>query len=120
MTNAKEMTRVVALEMALELAKDNALLSEKLEKMLETERKLASRKRGESKTTKEKKANMEKVCQAFESVENTNFKTLSEIGAMIGLEDASSQKISAIMKPLVEQGLFEKGLTNKKVSFRKK
>lgn len=117
MENKKtEITKVMALEMAIELAKDNALLSEKLEKMLETERKVSSRKRGESKTTKEKKANMEKVCQAFEGVEG--FKTLSEIGAMIGLEEASSQKISAIMKPLVDNGTFEKGKEGKKVAYK--
>lgn len=94
-------------------------LVEKNETMHVQEVKVASRKRsnkGLSKVAKEKLENMDKVRQAFVEVDEAQ--TLTEIGILIGLESATPQKLSAIMKPLVDNGEFEKTTKDKKVAFQ--
>ena len=49
-----------------------------------------------------------------------NALTLAEIGQAIGLEDATPQKLSAIMRPLVDSNEFEKVSKDKKVAYQPK
>ena len=124
--NVVKITKAEALQMAVEIvgmleAQEQPVgLLEKLEQMHEQQVKTDSRKRdkkGTSKVAKEKAENMEKVRLFFiESPEPLTL-TLDEIKIAIGLNDASPQKISAIMKGLVDEGTFERTTKDKKVAF---
>lgn len=117
----EKMTKVQALELALESIKEPQELVEKLEIMLAQQKKQDSAKRnkkGVSKVAKEKAENMEKVKNAFSSLEENEALTLVEIGALIGLDEATPQKLSAIMKPLVDNGEFQKVTKDKKVAYK--
>ena len=99
----------------------NATLSDlvdKLETMKESEVKASKRKRGSSKVSKEKTENMEKVRQGFLDKGDNEPLTLVEIGVLINMSDATPQKLSAIMKPLVDSGEFEKVKKDKKVAYQ--
>jgi len=102
----EKMTKVVALEMAIENSKGNEELVEKLSAMLETEIKAKGRKHSESKVAKEKKENGLKAVDALKELDRPG--DLKEIGELIGLDNPSPQKMSAIMKPLVDQELVFK------------
>ena len=113
----KQMTKVQALEMVLEVVKEPQELVEKLQAMLEQQKKQDKAKRnrkGTSKVAKEKAENMDKVRAFFSEMTEKNALTLAEIGQAIGLEDATPQKLSAIMKPLVDNNEFEKVSKDKK------
>lgn len=119
----KEITKAQALEMALEIIKEPQELVEKLQSMLEQQKKQDSAKRnrkGKSKVAKEKAENMDKVRAFFSEMTEKNALTLAEIGQAIGLEDATPQKLSAIMKPLVDNNEFEKVSKDKKVAYQPK
>lgn len=119
----KEITKAQALEMALEIIKEPQELVEKLQSMLEQQKKQDSAKRnrkGKSKVAKEKAENMDKVRAFFSEMTEKNALTLAEIGQAIGLEDATPQKLSAIMKPLVDSNEFEKVQKDKKVAYQPK
>lgn len=114
-----ELTKVVALEMVLDYIKDNQDLTDKIQAMLEQEKKASTRKRKtESKTAKEKAENMKKVVNAFKENNIDDLLTLSEIGDLIGLTEASPQKLNAIMTPLVNNGTFTKDKKDKKVAYK--
>lgn len=102
----EKITKVAALEMAIENSKGNQELVEKLSTMLETEIKAKGRKKSESKVAKEKKENGLKALDALSDLGRPA--DLREIGELIGLVDASPQKMSAIMKPLVDEELIFK------------
>ena len=76
--------------------------------------------KGTSKVAKEKAQNMELVRELFIEMEEPKALTLAEIGQAIGLEDATPQKLSAIMKPLVDNNEFEKVSKDKKVAYQPK
>ena len=119
----KQMTKAQALELALGKIKEPQELVEKLETMLAQQKKQDSAKRnkkGTSKVAKEKAENMDKVRAFFSEMTEQNALTLSEIGQAIGLEDATPQKLSAIMKPLVDNNEFEKTTKDKKVAYQTK
>lgn len=119
----KEITKAQALEMVLEIVKEPQELVEKLQAMLEQQVKQDSAKRnrkGKSKVAKEKAENMDKVRAFFSEMTEKNALTLAEIGQAIGLEDATPQKLSAIMKPLVDNNEFEKVSKDKKVAYQPK
>lgn len=119
----KQMTKAQALEMALEIIKEPQELVEKLQSMLEQQKKQDKAKRnrkGTSKVAKEKAENMDKVRAFFSEMTEKNALTLAEIGQAIGLEDATPQKLSAIMKPLVDSNEFEKVSKDKKVAYQPK
>lgn len=119
----KQMTKAQALEMALESIKEPQELVEKLETMLAQQKKQDSAKRnkkGTSKVAKEKAENMDKVRAFFSEMTEQNALTLAEIGQAIGLDDATPQKLSAIMKPLVDNNEFEKVTKDKKVAYQAK
>ena len=119
----KQMTKAQALEMVLEIVKEPQELVEKLQSMLEQQKKQDSAKRnrkGTSKVAKEKAENMDKVRAFFSEMTEKNALTLAEIGQAIGLEDATPQKLSAIMKPLVDSNEFEKVSKDKKVAYQPK
>ena len=119
----KQMTKAQALEMVLEIVKEPQELVEKLQSMLEQQKKQDSAKRnrkGTSKVAKEKAENMDKVRAFFSEMTEKNALTLAEIGQAIGLEDATPQKLSAIMKPLVDNNEFEKVSKDKKVAYQPK
>lgn len=119
----KEITKAQALEMVLEIVKEPQDLVEKLQAMLEQQKKQDSAKRnrkGKSKVAKEKAENMDKVRAFFSEMTEKNALTLAEIGQAIGLEDATPQKLSAIMKPLVDSNEFEKVQKDKKVAYQPK
>lgn len=119
----KQMTKVQALEMALEIISEPQELVEKLQAMLEQQKKQDKAKRnrkGTSKVAKEKAENMDKVRVFFSEMTEKSALTLAEIGQAIGLEDATPQKLSAIMKPLVDSGEFEKVQKDKKVAYQPK
>ncbi len=119
----KQITKVQALEIVLaESTERTTELQEKLQAMLEQERKVATRKsvnRKPSKLAKEKAENMDKVKAFFaELTEPEMALTLSEIGSAIGLEDATPQKLSAIVKPLVDSEVLIKDKKDKKVAYK--
>ena len=118
-----EITKAQALEMALEIINEPQELVEKLQTMLEQQKKQDSAKRnrkGKSKVAKEKAENMDKVRAFFSEMTEKGALTLAEIGQAIGLEDATPQKLSAIMKPLVDNNEFEKVSKDKKVAYQPK
>ena len=134
-----EMTKAQALELAVKVV-DKAIedktfidtdlfekvdieLLNKLEAMHSQQVKQDKAKRGKkgvSKTAKEKAENMNKVRAFFSEMTEQNALTLAEIGQAIGLEDATPQKLSAIMKPLVDSNEFEKVQKDKKVAYKLK
>lgn len=126
----KNITKVQALTMAVELAKGNKPdlqgfemedLQDKLQAMNEQEQKIVSRKKGKktiSKTAKEKAENMDKVRKLFSEMEEPQALTLAEIGSAIGLDGATPQKIAAIMKPLIDNEEFTKDKKDKKTVFK--
>lgn len=119
----KEITKAQALAAALEIIKEPQDLVEKLQAMLEQQKKQDKAKRnrkGTSKVAKEKAENMDKVRAFFSEMTEKNALTLGEIGQAIGLEDATPQKLSAIMKPLVDSNEFEKVQKDKKVAYQPK
>ena len=119
----KEITKAPALAAALEIIKEPQDLVEKLQAMLEQQKKQDKAKRnrkGTSKVAKEKAENMDKVRAFFSEMTEKNALTLGEIGQAIGLEDATPQKLSAIMKPLVDSNEFEKVQKDKKVAYQPK
>ena len=119
----KQMTKAQALEMTLEKIKEPQELVEKLETMLAQQKKQDNAKRnkkGTSKVAKEKAENMNKVRAFFSEMTEQNALTLAEIGQAIGLVDATPQKLSAIMKPLVDNEEFEKTTKDKKVAYQVK
>lgn len=125
----KQMTKAQALEMALEIVlmletqEQPVGLVDKLQAMLDQQKKQDSAKRnrkGTSKVAKEKAENMDKVRAFFSEMTEKNALTLAEIGQAIGLEDATPQKLSAIMKPLVDSNEFEKVQKDKKVAYQPK
>ena len=119
----KQMTKAQALAAALEVIKEPQELVEKLQSMLEQQMKQDKAKRnrkGTSKVAKEKAENMDKVRAFFSEMTEKNALTLAEIGQAIGLEDATPQKLSAIMKPLVDSNEFEKVRKDKKVAYQPK
>ena len=135
----KQITKAQALELAVKVV-DKAIedktfidtdlfdlvdieLLDKLQAMLTQQKKQDNAKRnkkGTSKVAKEKAENMDKVRAFFSEMSEQNALTLSEIGQAIGLEDATPQKLSAIMKPLVDNNEFEKTTKDKKVAYQAK
>ena len=135
----KQMTKAQALELAVKVV-DKAIedktfidtdlfdlidieLLDKLQAMLAQQKKQDSAKRnkkGTSKVAKEKAENMNKVRAFFSEMTEQNALTLAEIGQAIGLVDATPQKLSAIMKPLVDNDEFEKTTKDKKVAYQAK
>lgn len=135
----KQMTKAQALELAVKVV-DKAIedktfidtdlfdlvdieLLDKLQAMLAQQKKQDSAKRnkkGTSKVAKEKAENMDKVRAFFSEMTEQNALTLAEIGQAIGLDDATPQKLSAIMKPLVDNDEFEKVTKDKKVAYQAK
>lgn len=98
-------------------------LTEKLEAMHAQQVKQDKAKRnkkGVSKTAKEKAENMDKVRKAFLDLEPETALTLHEISELIGLVGATPQKLTAIMKPLVDNEEFEKVVKDKKVAYKLK
>lgn len=119
----QKMTKAQALEMALGIINEPQELVEKLQAMLEQQKKQDKAKRnrkGMSKVAKEKAENMDKVRAFFSEMREEQALTLAEIGQAIGLEDATPQKLSAIMKPLIDNNEFEKVSKDKKVAYQPK
>lgn len=119
----KQITKAQALEMVLaENVERSSELADKLQAMLEQERKVAESRKGKksvSKTAKEKAENMDKVKAFFaELQEPEQMFTLQEIGNAIGLDDATPQKLSAIVKPLVDDEILTKDKKDKKVAYK--
>ena len=127
MTKTKEITKAQALEMALEIAKKVPVqeqtegLTDKLQAMLNQQKKQDSAKRGKkgtSKVAKEKAENMELVRKLFIEMEEPETLTLAEIAKTIpSFNDFTPQKTSAIMKGLVDSGKMERTTKDKKVAF---
>lgn len=127
MTKTKEITKAQALEMALEIAKKVPVqeqtegLTDKLQAMLDQQKKQDSAKRGKkgtSKVAKEKAENMELVRELFIEMEEPETLTLAEIAKAIpSFNDFTPQKTSAIMKALVDSGEMERTTKDKKVAF---
>lgn len=127
MTKTKEITKTQALEMALEIAKKVPVqeqtegLTDKLQTMLDQQKKQDSAKRGKkgtSKVAKEKAENMELVRTLFIEMEEPETLTLAEIAKAIpSFNDFTPQKTSAIMKALVDNGEMERTTKDKKVAF---
>lgn len=127
MTKTKEITKAQALEMALEIAKKVPVqeqtegLTDKLQAMLDQQKKQDSAKRGKkgtSKVAKEKAENMELVRTLFIEMEEPETLTLAEIAKAIpSFNDFTPQKTSAIMKALVDNGEMERTTKGKKVAF---
>lgn len=135
----KQITKAEALEIAVKVV-DKAIegktfidtdlfdlvdidLLNKLKAMRSQQNKQDSAKRnqkGTSKVAKEKAENMDKVRAFFSEMTEQNALTLAEIGQAIGLDDATPQKLSAIMKPLVDNDEFEKVTKDKKVAYQAK
>lgn len=117
----KEITKAQALEMVLEIVKEPQELVEKLQAMLEQQKKQDSAKRnrkGTSKVAKEKAQNMELVRELFIEMEQPQALTLDEIKKAIpSFNDFTPQKTSAIMKALVDSGEMERTTKDKKVAF---
>lgn len=118
----KQITKAQALAAALEVIKEPQELVEKLQSMLDQQMKQdkAKRNRKGTKVAKEKAENMDKVRAFFSEMTEKNALTLTEIGQAIGLENATPQKLSAIMKPLVDSKEFEKVQKDKKVAYQPK
>lgn len=107
MKNTK-LTNVKALEMVLAMAEvqNNAELVEKLENMkAQFEKKNASRANGEKKLTKTQLENME-LAEQLKELLTEEPQPQKELQAQI--EVATSQKMTAIVKILVEQGVAVK------------
>ena len=107
MKNAK-LTNVKALEMVLAMAEvqNNAELVEKLETMKASfEKKNASRSTGEKKPTKTQLENME-LAEQLKELLTEEPQAQKELQAQ--MEVATSQKMTAIVKILVEQGVAVK------------
>ena len=127
MTKNKEITKAQALEMALEIVKkvpaqeQTEGLTDKLQAMLDQQKKQDSAKRGKkgtSKVAKEKAENMELVRKLFIEMEEPETLTLAEIAkAITSFNDFTPQKTSAIMKALVDSGEMERTAKDKKVAF---
>lgn len=127
MTKTKEITKAQALEMALEIVlmletqEQPDGLADKLQAMLEQQKKQDSAKRGKkgtSKVAKEKAENMELVRELFIGMEEPETLTLAEIAKAIpSFNDFTPQKTSAIMKALVDSGEMERTTKDKKVAF---
>lgn len=127
MTKTKEITKAQALELALEIAKKIPVqeqtegLTDKLQAMLDQQKKQDSAKRGKkgtSKVAKEKAENMELVRELFIEMEEPKTLTLAEIAKAIpSFNDFTPQKTSAIMKALVDNGEMERTTKDKKVAF---
>lgn len=127
MTKTKEITKAQALEMALEIAKKVPVqeqtegLTDKLQAMLDQQKKQDSAKRGKkgtSKVAKEKAENMELVRKLFIEMTEPETLTLAEIAKAIpSFNDFTPQKTSAIMKALVDNGEMERTTKDKKVAF---
>lgn len=117
----KEITKAQALEMALNQITEPKELVEKLQAMLEQQKKQDSAKRnrkGTSKVAKEKAQNMELVRELFIEMEQPQALTLDEIKKAIpSFNDFTPQKTSAIMKALVDSGEMERTTKDKKVAF---
>lgn len=117
----KQMTKAQALAVALEIIKEPQELIEKLQAMLEQQKKQDSAKRnrkGTSKVAKEKAQNMELVRELFIGMEEPKALTLDEIKKAIpSFNDFTPQKTSAIMKALVDNGEMERTTKDKKVAF---
>lgn len=117
----KQITKAQALEMALGQITEPQELVEKLQLMLEQQKKQDSAKRnrkGTSKVAKEKAQNMELVRELFIEMEEPKALTLDEIKKAIpSFNDFTPQKTSAIMKALVDSGEMERTMKDKKVAF---
>lgn len=117
----KQITKAQALEMALEQIKEPQELVEKLQAMLNQQKKQDNAKRnrkGTSKVAKEKAQNMELVRELFIGMEEPKALTLDEIKKAIpSFNDFTPQKTSAIMKALVDSGEMERTTKDKKVAF---
>lgn len=117
----KQMTKAQALAAALEIINEPQELVEKLQSMLEQQKKQDSAKRnrkGTSKVAKEKAQNMELVRKLFAEMEEPKALTLDEIKKAIpSFNDFTPQKTSAIMKALVDSGEMERTTKDKKVAF---
>lgn len=117
----KQMTKAQALAAALEVINEPQELVEKLQSMLEQQKKQDSAKRnrkGTSKVAKEKAQNMELVRELFIGMEEPKALTLDEIKKAIpSFNDFTPQKTSAIMKALVDSGEMERTTKDKKVAF---
>ena len=134
----KEITKVQALEKAIKIIEGvnknevHDELLEKLEKMLSQEVKVTERKKSgkksESKVAKEKAENAEKVrIWFFEESDPETFYSGAEISLAVGLVDEKTgnpftpQKMTPILKVLLESGDVEKGQTkDKKVGYKVK
>lgn len=127
MTKTKEITKAQALEMALEIVtmletqEQPIGLADKLQAMLDQQKKQDSAKRGKkgtSKVAKEKAENMELVRELFIEMTEPETLTLAEIAKAIpSFNDFTPQKTSAIMKALVDNGEMERTTKDKKVAF---
>lgn len=117
----KQITKAQALAAALEVINEPQELVEKLQSMLEQQKKQDSAKRnrkGTSKVAKEKAQNMELVRELFIEMEEPKALTLDEIKKAIpSFNDFTPQKTSAIMKALVDNGEMERTTKDKKVAF---
>ena len=137
MTKTKEITKAQALELVVKVV-DKAIedktfidtdlfdlvdiqLLDKLQAMLDQQKKQDSAKRGKkgtSKVAKEKAENMELVRTLFIEMEEPETLTLAEIAKAIpSFNDFTPQKTSAIMKALVDSGEMERTTKDKKVAF---
>lgn len=128
MTKTKEITKAQALEKALEVVlmlktqgQPVEPLADKLQAMLDQQKKQDSAKRGKkgtSKVAKEKAENMELVRELFIEMTEPETLTLAEIAKAIpSFNDFTPQKTSAIMKALVDSGEMERTTKDKKVAF---
>lgn len=118
----KQITKVQALQEVQEiLAKEEVKsfvsleLSDKIETMLNQEIKVVENKKGKkgiSKTAKEKVENVEKAeAWFFEKADPEVFYSGAEIAQTVeGFEDFTPQKMTPIVKTLVENGVLEKGI----------
>lgn len=133
----KEMTKVQALEKAIKIIEGvnknevHDELLEKLEAMQAQEIKVTERKKDSkkpSKVAKEKMKHAEKVkAWFFEEADPETFYSGAEISLAVGLVDEKTgnpftpQKMTPILKVLVESGDVEKGQTkDKKVGYKVK
>lgn len=107
MTN-KKMTNKMALTYVLEKCEIPVDVKEKLEKMIESlDKKSASN--GERKLTQTQKENIVYLDILLNFLSTTNGKTVTEcIKEIPELNDFSNQKVSALMKKLVDSGKVEK------------
>ena len=114
----KKLTNVLALEMVLAMAEvqANPELVEKLETMKASFEKKASRAvNGEKKPTKAQLENIE-LAQQLKELLTTDFQAQKDLQAQLGVE--TSQKMTAIVKVLVNEGVAIKE-TVKRVSMVK-